>query len=237
MSEYPVPNPGKRLEISLGSETWNRWPIRTPVIGPESDLPEIIQERTKGLLQAEDLLMVAESVVAISQGRAYRMDEIRPSRMASLLSRFVRKVPWGIGLGKPQTMQLAIEECGLVRILCAALVGGMGKAVGIRGLFYRLAGPQARLIDGPCANTLPPYNEYATLGPQAPQAAAKALSQTLGVSLAIVDANDLGTHCIGAFPKRHLGRNTNRLAESLTQDNPGGQSREQTPVILGRMSS
>ena len=237
MSEYPAPNPGKRLEISLENETWKRWPIRTPVIGPDSNLPEILQERTKGLRQADDLLIVAESVVAISQGRAYRMDDIQPTRMASLLSRFVRKVPWGIGLGKPQTMQLAIEECGLFRILCAALAGGMGKAVGVGGLFYRLAGPQARLIDGPCANTLPPYNEYATLGPRAPQAAAKALSQALGVCLAIVDANDLGTHCIGAYPKRHLAWKTSRLAESLTQDNPGGQSREQTPVILGRMSS
>jgi hypothetical protein len=237
MSEYPAPNPGKHLEISLGNEVWKRWPIRTSVIGPESDLPGILRERTEGLLQSDDLLIIAESVVAISQGRAYRMDEIRPTRMASFLSRFVRKVPWGIGLGKPKTMHLAIEECGLIRILCAALVGGMGKAVGIRGLFYRLAGPQARLIDGPCANTLPPYNEYATLGPCAPQAAAKELSRALGATLAIVDANDLGTHCIGAYPKRHLGWNTNRLAESLTQDNPGGQSREQTPVILGRMSS
>ena len=60
---------------------------------------------------------------------------------------------------------------------------------------------------------------------------------SLDVAVAIVDANDLGTHCIGAHPKRHLGWNTSRLAESLTQDNPSGQSREQTPVILGRMSS
>lgn len=234
MTEYPAPNPGKRLEISLGNEVWKRWPIRTPVIGPDSDFSGILRTGTKGLLQSHDLLIIAESVVAISQGRAFRMDEIRPTRMASLLSRFVRKVPWGIGLGKPQTMQLAIEECGLFRILGAALLGGAGKAIGIRGLFYRLAGPQARLIDGPCANTLPPYNEYATLGPRAPQAAAQELSQALDVTVAIVDANDLGTHCIGAFPKRHLGRKTKQLAESLTRDNPGGQSREQTPVILGR---
>jgi len=237
MTEYPAPNPGKRLEISLGNEIWKRWPIRTPVIGPESDLPEILRARTKGLLQPNDLLIIAESVVAISQGRAFRMDDIQPTRMASFLSRFVRKVPWGIGLGKPQTMQLAIEECGLFRILCAALAGGAGKAVGIRGLFYRLAGSQARLIDGPCANTLPPYNEYATLGPRAPQTAAQELRRALDVTVAIVDANDLGTHCIGAFPKRHLGWKTKQLAESLTQDNPSGQSQEQTPVILGRMSS
>ncbi len=237
MSEYPAPNPGKRLEVSLGSEAWTRWPIRTPVIGPESDLPGILRERTKGLLQPNDLLIIAESVVAISQGRAYRMDDIQPMRMATVLSGFVRKVPWGIGLGKPQTMQLAINECGLFRILCAALVGGVGKAIGIRGLFYRLAGPQARLIDGPCENTLPPYNEYATLGPRAPQAAARELSRALDTPVAIVDANDLGTHCIGAHPKRHLGWHTSRLTESLTQDNPGGQSREQTPVILGRLSS
>lgn len=237
MPEYPAPNPGKRLEITLGNEVWKRWPIRTPVIASNSNLTDILQDTTQGLRQADDLLIVAESVVAISQGRAYRMDEIRPTRMACLLSRFVRKVPWGIGLGKPQTMQLAIEECGLLRILFAAFIGGAGKALGIRGLFYRLAGPQARLIDGPCANTLPPYNEYATLGPQAPQAVARELSQALGVTLAIVDANDLGTHCIGAYPKRHLDWETRKLAESLTQDNPGGQSREQTPVILGRMSS
>jgi F420-0:gamma-glutamyl ligase-like protein len=237
MAEYPLPNPGKQLEIQVAKETWNRWPIRTPVIGSESNLSEILKERTQGLLQQDDLIIIAESVVAISQGRAIQIDKINPTRMATFLSRFVRKVPWGIGLGRPETMQLAIEECGLLRIMCAAVAGGLGKALGIRGLFYRLAGPQARLIDGPCQNTLPPYNEYATMGPRAPQKVAHDLAVDLGVTVAIVDANDIGTHCIGAFPKQYQGHSTRQLVEALTRDNPAGQSSEQTPLILGRRIS
>ncbi|MCX6807924.1 MAG: coenzyme F420-0:L-glutamate ligase [Patescibacteria group bacterium] len=242
---YPQPNPNKKIDIEVIHQQneqeqntqmiFARWPIKTAVITPNSDLPAIILKHTENLLQKDDLIMIAESVVAIAQDRAFKFDEINSGWIATLLSRFVRKVPWGIGLGKPQTMQLAINECGLFRILFAAICAGLGKLFGAKGLFYKLAGLQAAMIDGPCEYKLPPYNQYATLGPKDPQKTARKLSERIGVAIAIMDTNDIGTKCIGAWPKQYSNQQTSILAEKLTKDNPFGQSTEQTPVVLARL--
>ena len=114
-------------------------------------------------------------MVAITQGRSYPMTEIRPGRLARFLVRFVTRPGYGIGLGTPQTLQLAIDEVGAPRILLAAAVAGITKPFGVHGLFYRIAGPQAAAIDGPTSYTIPPYNQAATLGPRDPNGAAQRL--------------------------------------------------------------
>lgn len=40
--------------------------------------------------------------------------------------------PYGIGLGIPETMEMALQECGTIRILFAAAVSAVGKLFGIR---------------------------------------------------------------------------------------------------------
>lgn len=168
---------------------------------PHDDLYPNFTKSWEGVLQSGDIITIAESVVAISQGRAYKFDEIQPSWLATTLARYVIKVPYGIGLGRPQTMQLAIDECGAVRILFAAFFGAIFKLFGVRGVFYRLAGEQAGLVDGPCDYTLPPFNKYATKGPKEPQKTAEMLAERFGQTVAIVDANDLGVNVIGCSDK------------------------------------
>ena len=64
------------------------------------------------------------------------------------------------------TMEYALRECGTLRILFAAFVSVIGKKVfRKKGWFYKVAGYKARSIDGPCHNTIPPYNHYVVLGP------------------------------------------------------------------------
>lgn len=65
-------------------------------------------------------------------------------------------------------MQLAINEVGLFRILSAAGFAALTRPFGIKGIFYRIAGERARGIHGLTENTLPPYNEYASLLPKNP---------------------------------------------------------------------
>jgi hypothetical protein len=172
---------------------------------------------------------VSERVVAITQGRSHPMSEIRPGRLARFLVRFVTRPGYGIGLGTPETMQLAIDEVGAPRILLAAAVSGITKPLGIHGLFYRIAGPQAAAIDGPTSYTIPPYNQAATLGPRDPDGAARALAAALDRPVAVIDANDAGCNVLGASPG--LDR---RLVIRLFADNPLGQSREQTPICVVR---
>jgi hypothetical protein len=168
-------------------------------------------------------------MVAITQGRAYPISEIRPSRLARLLERFVTRPGYGIGLGSAETMELAIREVGAPRILLAAAASAVTKPFGIHGVFYRIAGPQAKAIDGPTSYTIPPYNQAATLGPKDPDGAARGIAAAIGAPVAVIDANDAGCAVLGASPG--VDR---RFVERLFADNPLGQSREQTPVCLVR---
>ncbi len=126
-------------------------------------------------------------------------------------------------------MELAIREVGAPRILLAAAASAVTKPFGIHGIFYRVAGPQAKAIDGPTGYTIPPYNQAATLGPKDPDAAARALAAAIGVPVAIIDANDAGCAVLGASPG--VDR---RFVERLFADNPLGQAREQTPICVVR---
>ena len=99
-----------------------------------------------------------------------------PGRLARFLERFVTRPGYGIGLGSAETMELAIREVGAPRILFAAAASAVTRPFGVHGVFYRLAGPQAKAIDGPTSYTIPPYNQAATLGPRDPDAAARAIA-------------------------------------------------------------
>jgi hypothetical protein len=167
--------------------------------------------------------------VAVTQGRSYALESIKTSWLANTLSKHVMKTPVGIGLGSPQTMQLAIEEVGVARILLAAAVGAVGKLFGIRGLFYIVAGDKARSIDGAVPYAIPPYNTHVSKGPVNAEKICGELAQKIGVSVSIVDANDLGVNILGAS----IGVDKKLIAK-IIKDNPLGQSDEQTPVGIIR---
>ena len=158
------------------------------------------------------------------------MKDIHPRPLARFLSRFVLKTPYGIGLGIPETMEMALRECGTFRILVAAAVSAIGKLFGIRGWFYKVAGEKARSIDGPCDCTLPPYNEYVVLGPADPDKVAAEIYAVLGHPVLITDINDIGGNILGAAP----GSVDRALAVQILRDNPLGQSHEQTPMGIIR---
>lgn len=237
MSILPV-HEGKRATVSHEGATYSRHMVHTGRIDSDTSLEREIIDSTDGFLRNGDIVCIAESVVAITQQRAYKISDIRPGFTARLLSRFVSRTPAGIGLGMPETMQLAVEEVGAPRLYLAAAVSAMTRTFGWHGNFYRVAGERARGIDGPTPGTLPPYNEYATLIPNNPREVAQELetklTRVLGVELevVIVDANDIGVNILGAD-----SRHQERLAESLCADNPMGQGHEQTPVMICRKVS
>ncbi|HLI45126.1 MAG TPA: asparagine synthase (glutamine-hydrolyzing) [Acidimicrobiales bacterium] len=224
-----------------GRTVYGRAPVRTARIEEGDDLDRIVMDSVLSVsggrlgLEPGDLVAVSEKAVAISQGRSFPVREITPSLLAKGLSRFVRRSPAGIGLGIPETMQLALDEAGRRRILAAAAAGALGRAVGRKGDFYRVAGGRVAAIDGPTAGTLPPFDTHAKLPPEDPDGVserlAKQLSEEAGgqVKVAIVDANDRGAAVLGA--SRGVDR---KLVAWLFGDNPLGQGSEQTPVCLIR---
>jgi hypothetical protein len=225
-------NAGKALTVSIEGSSYARIPIRTRVVMPGDDLDAFVREYAEEIVLPGDLLFVTEKIVAITQGRSYLVEEIKPRRLALFLSKYVTRTPYGIGLGMPETMEMALRECGTIRILFAAAVSAVTKAFGRKGDFYRIAGDKARAIDGPTSGTIPPYNKAVVLGPERPREVAAHLKSLLGdvPEVAVVDINDLGGNILGST----LDKAGEKRLVAILKDNPLGQGHESTPLGVVR---
>lgn len=227
-----VANEGKALEVEIDGARYRRIPIRTRVVMPGDDLDDIIREYALEHVATGDTLFVTEKIVAITQGRSFAVEDIEPRTLARFLSRYVTRTPYGIGLGMPETMEMALRECGTPRILFAAAVSAVTKAFGRSGDFYRIAGDRARAIDGPTSGTIPPYNSAVVLGPEGPRDVAHHLKGLLpeGVEVAVVDINDLGGNILGST----LSKTEEKTLLAVLRDNPLGQGHQSTPLGIVR---
>lgn len=223
-------NEGKNLIIEVDGKSYIRLPIKTHVVTAEDKIPDVAEKYAKEHLQDGDILFISEKCVACSQKRAVPLTEIKPRPLAKLLCKFVYKSPYGIGLGIPETMEMALRECGTIRMLCAAFVSAIGKLLGKRGWFYKVAGYRAESIDGPTPYTLPPYNKCVVLGPEDPDKVARETAERVGQRVAVVDVNDLTGKILGAS---HPDMDREKIARML-KDNPLGQSAQQTPMGIIR---
>ena len=225
-------NEGKDLVVEVAGARYQRIPLRTHVVMPGDDLDEIIRGYAVEHVREGDILFVTEKIVAITQGRSYMLDEISPRPLARFLSKYVTRTSYGIGLGMPETMEMALRECGTPRILFAAAVAAVTKFFGRRGDFYRIAGDRARAIDGPTKHTIPPYNQAVVLGPEKPREVARHVQSLLGTSaeVAVVDINDIGGNILGSTMD---AAGEKRLVQILA-DNPLGQRHQSTPLGIVR---
>lgn len=231
--DYYTVNNGKNEVIDVNGVKYRRLCIRTHVITDKDDIIDVATKYAKPHLEKDDVLFITEKIVGCTQGRAIPLSEIHPRKLAVILSKFVLKTPYGIGLAMPETMEMALQECGTMKILFAAGVSAVGKLLGKRGWFYRIAGEKARSIDGPCDCTLPPYNECVSLAPLNPDEVAKKVSDAIGAAVIITDINDLGGNILGTSSP-----SVNRdLYVKILKDNPLGQSNEQTPMGIIRKSN
>lgn len=216
--------------ISLYGQRFERIPVRTRILSPEDDIADIVRSYALPLMQEGDILTISESPLAITQGRAIPVSDINVSYTARLLSRYVAKVPYGIGLGAPTSMQCAIEETGKCRILFAAMVGALGKLIGRKGDFYRVAGMQAALVDAATTSPVPPYNETVIKGPLNPKQVCEDLQAGFGFGFAVMDINDIG----GSWMIGGSKNVSKHFIERAMKDNPQGQGDELTPLCIVR---
>lgn len=223
-------NEGKNKIIEVDGIRYARLPIQTHVITGQDNITDVVQQYAAKHIQENDILFISEKAVACSQKRAIPLDKIHPRRLARILARFVYKSPYGIGLSIPETMEMALRECGTLRILFAAFISAIGKLLGKRGWFYTIAGPRAASIDGPAPYTLPPYNKCVVLGPDRPNDVAREVAQHLGIICVIADVNNLGAKILGAsdfsINRTHITR--------ILRDNPLGQASQCTPMGIIR---
>jgi hypothetical protein len=225
-------NEGKAFEVVVDGVGYQRIPIKTHVVMRDDVLLDVVTRYAADRVADGDVLFVTEKIVGITQGRAFPLEEIQPRPLARTLSKYVTKTSHGIGLGMPETMEMALRECGTPRILLAAAVAAVTKAFGRRGDFYRIAGPKARAIDGPTKNTIPPYDSQVVLGPARPDGVAADIKAALGgqLDVLVVDINDFGGNILGSTASRAV----NALMLKVLGDNPLGQDHQSTPMGIVR---
>jgi hypothetical protein len=199
-------------------------PVRTRLIARGDDLRALLEAALAGLARPGDVVAIAETAVAIAQGRFIAAEAIRPSRLARVLARRAGALAT---INQPESLQLVIDEVGAWRVFGAACLHVVGRLAGRRGVFYELLGEAIAAIDG-YTGTLPPYERAIVLGPADPDRVSAELADALGVHVAIVDANDLRrAKALGASP-----RIVRENVERALLGNPHGNGDEQTPLVL-----
>jgi len=204
--------------------------VRTHTLSADDEMEEVIERYAARHLRAGDIVVLAETPVAITQGRAIPVKRMKPRLSARILWRFVRRVPYGVGLRNPYSMEAAIQECGELRIWFASVFGGFLRLLGRRGDFYRIAGIQARMIDAVGTSPVKPYDECVLKGPADPQGVVRRLKRRFGVEFAIMDINDIG----GSWAVSATAGVNRKALEDLMRDNPMGQGTQLTPITIVR---
>jgi F420-0:Gamma-glutamyl ligase len=217
--------------VVVDGRTFERIPIRTPVLMPGDDIPTVIRTNAGPQLRAGDTVVLSESAVAIMQGRARDWRTIHPGRLARFLSARVTKTTWGTGLRSPYAMQYAIELTGAPRMLLAAVAHVLGRVFRQKGWFYLTAGLNARMMDAEHTMGIAEFYEFCIPAPADPPGTARALKAATGYDVAICDINDINpAWCVAST----LSTERKRLLERSFDDNPLGQTDEQTPIGIWR---
>jgi F420-0:gamma-glutamyl ligase len=221
--------PRSWTKVTVDGQSFLRQPVRTRWLTERDDLAEVLSEH---LLELEpgDTVAISEKVALLLEGGAVPTGDVRVGREARLLASFVRPRPGSRGLSVPEKMAYVLRRSGRVRIYAAAAGGAIGRLLGVKGTFYRVAGSLARDIDG----GRPPY-EHLLFPPFEPERAAQVcagLEQRLGVGVAIVDINDFGGSVRSVSP-RSLPAST---LTAVLADNPMRQRLTGTPFAVVRPS-
>jgi len=221
----------KPIDVVVDGRTFRRIAVRTPVLRSGDDPAEAIVSHAGPQLEPGDTVVLSESAVAIMQGRARDWRTIHPGWLATRLSKRVVRTTWGTGLTSPYAMQYAIELCGRPRIVAGAVAHVVGRLLGKKGWFYLVAGLDARMMDAEHTMGIAEYYECCIPAPADPPGTVRDLKARTGYDVAICDINDIApAWCVAStLPKDRV-----RLLERSFDDNPLGQTDEQTPIGIWR---
>lgn len=201
-------------------------PVRTHLLTHLDDPVEVVKRYVTPRAQPGDVVTLGETPVAIMQGRFRHPSDVKPGWVARRLCYYFMPTS---SLATACGMQTLVDTVGPIRVVVAFILGAIAKKLGRPGMFYQLAGEQARLIDD-VTGTLPPYDQFIVLGPDHPQQVVDRIKQETGLAAAIVDVNDLRAVKILAA----TADVSSAFLEKALINNPAGNADEQTPLVLIR---
>jgi len=199
-------------------------PIKTHILGSLDNPIGILKSYLPLDYLPTDILTIGESPLAVMQGRYIDYRNVKTNLLSRLICKGFHPTS---SLATAVGMQTLINISGPTRVIISWLIGGIFKFFGVKGMFYRLAGEQARLIDD-ITGTTPPYDKSIVLGPKDPQTFCIKAAKNLNVNVAVVDANDLGR--VKILSTNNIN-NAEIIKRALTS-NPAGNANQQTPLVL-----
>ncbi len=201
-------------------------PIKTHILGRLDDPIEILKSYMPIKCLPTDILTIGESPLAIMQGRYIDYRNVNTNLISRIICKGFNPTS---SLATASGMQTLINISGPTRVIISWLIGGIFKFFGVRGMFYRLAGEQARLIDD-ITGTTPPYDKSIVLGPKDTQIFCIKAAKILNINVAVVDVNDLGR--VKILSTNNV--NNSEIIKRALTTNPAGNANQQTPLVLIR---
>lgn len=224
-------NENKKLEVVVEGKSYNRYAIKTHYIQIGEDYVDVMKKYVSPVYEKGDIISISEKIIALCQKRIIYKKDMKVGFMAKFLSKFAMSSDAGIGVDSPYKMQFAIDHCGKIKVLFAAICAGIGKMFKKKGVFYNIVGMEVTGLDGFYDKVFPEYGEFGIRIPENPKGVCNEIYEKLGIKAMIVDANDLSVEILGKADK--IDKDDEYL-KKLIKDNPAGQSKQLTPLILIR---
>ncbi|MDE2237684.1 MAG: hypothetical protein KGK30_07325, partial [Elusimicrobia bacterium] len=170
---------------------YERVVVRTHLIGFSEDIVDVIRKYALPKSRPGDWIAISEKVVSVTQNNMRHISTVKAGWLAKLITKGVKKYPDDLGWNNPTKMQLVVEIAGTPRTMLAMVLGAIGKAVGVRGIFWLVVSHRLAEIDGFNPVVMPPYNEYAALPPVDPKGVCQRIERETGLPAVIIDGNNI----------------------------------------------
>ena len=222
---------GKNVEIEVNGEKYLRHAIKTHYIQLGESYIDIVEKYVKPIYEEGDILSISEKIVSLCQKRVVYKKDMKVSNLAKFLSKFAMRSDAGVGVDNPYKMQFAIDLCGSLKVIWAALAGGVCKIFGKKGVFYEITGPEVSGLDGFYGHVFKDYNDFGIRIPENSTGVCNEIYEKLGIRAMIVDANDFNAEILG---KSDVIKYNDEELSKMIKDNPAGQEKTLTPIVLIR---
>ena len=222
---------GKNVEITVGDNKYIRHAIQTHYVQLGESYVELIKKYVLPIYEEGDIVSISEQIISLCQKRIIYKKDVKVSGLAKFLSKFAMRSDAGVGVDNPYKMQFAIDLNGRLKVIWAAIAGGVMKIFGKHGVFYEIVGQEVSGLDGFYGNVFSDYAEFGIRIPDNSTGVCNEIFEQTGVKCMIVDANDFNVEILGKSDA--IDYDDNEL-KGMVKDNPAGQAKTLTPMVLVR---
>lgn len=173
--------------MKLEGRTFLRIAINSPYLREGDDPRDFAARYTAGRLMPDDILILRSEALAISQGRYYPRNSPDSGRFTALISKMAKRSPSAESFSDPRLMEIAMRECGAMRVTLACLACPLEKLFHGNDWFYRLSGEESRAIFQLSDNKRSTYRKCVILSPDNPESIAVSISEEVGCRTIVAD--------------------------------------------------